>query len=175
MSSDIRERYQAARQAIDGYRRTNFLFGLICGFIGSAALMIGALFGYAGIVALSLLLYLVAGSLLFFIVNIRHFDNVKPFLCKCEGYEYSAENDIRQAWVCGFCGQTHLTYNFQPWWRTLLERCKKCHRAQHSVLCCRCDKPIIWNERAYSYKTSAWYLDYPPQGRGLPVAEEGPS
>jgi hypothetical protein len=85
MISDTRQRYQAAREAIDGYRRANFLFGLTCVFIGSAALMIGAFFGYAGIVALSLPCYLVAGSFLFFVFNIRHFDNVKPFLCTCEG------------------------------------------------------------------------------------------
>src|SRR3546814_565870 len=100
MSSDIRQRYQAARQAIDGYQRANFSFVIICVLIASTALTIRALFGYARIVALSLLLYLVAGSLLFFLVNIRHFDNVEPFLSKCEGYEYSAEHDVRQAWVC---------------------------------------------------------------------------
>jgi hypothetical protein len=170
MSPVIRQQYLAARRVLERYRRAEVTYGLILALtILLAVILIAS--SIPAIVALLLPSAAVLGYLYFFPSQLNRLYEINPFLCRCEGSDLSAENGIRRAWVCGFCGQTHPPFNFQPWRRTLLERCKNCHRLQHSVLCYRCDKPIIWNENAYSPGTSAWYLDYPPLAPEPPVPE----
>jgi hypothetical protein len=88
------------------------------------------------------------------------------FACECGGITQFS------SWVCGFCGKTHTASQGPlpkgPWAKdhTFLESCEseKCNRAQHSILCWHCNKPIIWDDDAYRHypQQSAWNPSYPP-------------
>jgi hypothetical protein len=98
-------------------------------------------------------------------------EELKPLPCTdpdCleEGDGEVAETFILNPWVCGFCDKTHPS--IQMWWHwrrsTLVDPCENCTRRQHSVICWRCRKPIIWDEEAYrrAPNNSASQPGYPP-------------
>jgi hypothetical protein len=206
MSPVIRQQCQAAREVLERYRRAESRFYWALGLFVPGAIVLG-LIGFPALAAASLPLLVFLCSSLFFLHSANRINEIPPFYCDCyqglvaqeELREYlisecgcdpeteqehiekwsrvDAENYIWDAWVCGFCPKTNPEFNGWPGQRTLIEQCKKCGQLQHSVLCWRCDKPLIWDESGYQSnpKNSAWYSGYPPPAEAPPpVTEERP-
>jgi hypothetical protein len=172
MSNHVtRERYQTAREALERYRgalQSAVWFVLLIIPAGVVLMLIG--FSHSG--AVVTLMFAGVCVSLYFQHRANQVDELKPFLCECEGYDDCAATAISNPWVCGYCAHVHPRFNSLPWRSTLVDPCKNCNRRQHSVLCWRCDKPIIWDEDTFrnSQKRSAWHPDFPPS----PPAPEEP-
>jgi hypothetical protein len=173
MSPVIRQRYQANRDILERYRNAAqlFIWSIILILPGSLLL---SLFGVPTSTAVNILYHVFFAASAYVLYTILSLKKVKPFVCECEGYDDSADTEIWHAWVCGFCAKTNPPFNSGfPWRRTFLDQCKKCERTQHSVLCWRCRRPLIWDENAFRREpgTSAWLLGYPP---AAPMPEPAP-
>jgi hypothetical protein len=184
-----RERYRTAVETLARYRSAAERAVWAVGLAFVAAAVIVPLLGSRFLTAL----ILSAGIIAVF----AHWDRaaervqeLKPLPClddDCyeEGGETLAVTYISNQWICGFCDKTHPPFecSIWGWWRsTLVDPCENrtCKQLQHSVICWRCRKPIIWNEEAYSRapKNSAWLPGYPalelPPEQPPPVAEDRP-
>jgi hypothetical protein len=166
MKPEIGQHYETIRKVL----RTLRVRGAICVGVMLLSVPAVALLTLAGVpIRYAVLsLYVGAGAFgyLLFLFG-RSLDRIQPFRCECERnvFFFNLQNSIWRDWVCGFCANAHTdSGRIKPWWRTLVDPCKKCLRRQHSFLCVECGQPIVWDEEAYLREpgTSAWHPRHPP-------------
>jgi hypothetical protein len=112
---------------------------------------------------LAILPFLAAWSVMFFSFLRLHKGHTSYFFHQCNE-DRGARTGIINKWVCGFCDTTHRAFKWYLWPQTVLHPCPKCRQTQHSLLCFKCDTPIVWDEEGFarSPKKSAWLFAYPP-------------
>jgi hypothetical protein len=161
-----KQRHRAISDLLASFRSSFYLYV----WTMILAFPVGAILIFAGVphsATKLLVLGAMAGTPVLLLYNIYRTLKVKPLVCLCDdSYDKAAATQFGETGVCGFCGKTHPPWKWIPWRRTVLDECDniKCKRSQHSIICWRCNKPIIWDDGAYRREptTSAWHLQYPP-------------
>jgi hypothetical protein len=161
MSSVIQQQAQSARELLHLCRTLHV--AVWWSFIPAALLYFFLAIIGAGILSFAALLLPV-----FAMFICSHYDaklrELKVFACECEEHPGRAITKIAP-WVCGFCAKTHRPSQWPGAKNhTFLDPCESCKQPQHSILCWRCNEPIIWDDDAYSRypHKSAWHPAHPP-------------